>query len=507
MTMGFSTIFKVLGILLTGLVIVTILRALTIQDLVKFSKFPRKSDNFLTKDSEVGAYAERLAASLRIRTVSYNADQLDRGDFIKLHQFLEDSFPLVHSSPNISREFINTYSLLYKISGSNTELKPYLLAAHLDVVPANGSWSVNPFDGVIKDGVIYGRGATDDKHSVMGILEALEYLLREGFEPQRTFYIAFGHDEELTGQQGAHVIGQTLSQRSVDLDFVLDEGFYYLKDLVTGVTSYPVAMIGISEKGWLELELSTAMPPGHCSIPPLESALGVLAKGVANLEANRHPSMFGKGPEYDMFSSIAPYADPFYRYLFANLWLFQPLFVRVLSQKPVTDSFHRTATAITIFQSGYKNNVIPGSAKAIVNHRVHPAQTLEDVLAHDKKAIGDERVEIRVRKYIPPMPISPYGEEEEIYRLIGDTALQICPDCAVAPGISPANTDLKHYVKLTKKLYRFSPAFVDPITLPGLHGDDERLSVRDYKKVIDFYLKFILNADDYHLFLKKKDEL
>ena len=232
--------------------------------------------------------AERLAGSLRIPTVSAEEPAaFDAEAFRTLHSYLQSAFPRVHAE--LRREEVGTHSLLYTWQGSNLSLKPILLAGHLDVVPVEqGKWQQPPFSGRIADGFIWGRGAIDNKSAVVGMLEAVEMLLSEGFRPARTLYLAYGHDEEVGGTGGAHEIAARLKHRGVELEMVLDEGGV-IADGIFPAVSKPIALVGIGEKGFVTLELSTDVPGGHSSLPPRQSAVGILSSTIAKLEKNRCP--------------------------------------------------------------------------------------------------------------------------------------------------------------------------------------------------------------------------
>ena len=210
-------------------------------------------------------------------------------EFLALHEYLKETFPKVHSG--LTKETINDYSLLYTWKGSDETLKPILLMAHLDVVPvepaSEADWQHPPFEGQIQDGYIWGRGALDDKAGVMGLLEAVETLLAEGFRPKRTIYLAFGHDEELGGPNGAAKIAELLLSRKVELDYVLDEGLIIANGILP--VSKPVALIGIAEKGFVSLELSVETEGGHSSMPPPNTAIGILSEAVNKLEEGQMP--------------------------------------------------------------------------------------------------------------------------------------------------------------------------------------------------------------------------
>ena len=233
----------------------------------------------------------RLSEAIQFKTISFESGTESNTDpFRDFHAFLAKSFPRVHAQ--LTREVVNDHSLLYTWKGKDDRLKPILLMAHMDVVPVDPDseklWTHAPFSGQVADGYVWGRGTMDDKVSVLGILEAVEKLLADGFQPQCTVYLAFGHDEEIGGQQGAAKIAALLSQRDVQPEFVLDEGSAITDGIIPGVAA-PVAMIGIGEKGDLSLQLTVTSPGGHSSLPPSESAIGILSRAIDKVENTRFP--------------------------------------------------------------------------------------------------------------------------------------------------------------------------------------------------------------------------
>lgn len=230
-----------------------------------------------------------------------------------------------------------------------------MLLAHLDVVPVQEEhWTRPPFGGVMENNEIYGRGALDLKSVLFGILEALEFALSEGQIFERGFYLAFGHDEEGRGLDGAAQIARIMKDRGLaDLEFILDEGPYIFRDSLPGIKG-DVAMIGVAEKGLAYIKLTAHGQVGHSSIPPPETAIVRLSKAVSKLNAYSHPNRFGDGPERDMVEALAPYSSLPYRLLFSNLWLFQPLVARLLENNRIMNSFIRTTSAVTMFKAGIK---------------------------------------------------------------------------------------------------------------------------------------------------------
>ncbi|XP_067683021.1 N-fatty-acyl-amino acid synthase/hydrolase PM20D1-like [Haliotis asinina] len=452
-----------------------------------------KDDDFIEATDEI---IQKFRTALRFKTVSLEAGIYDRDELFKMVEFIKSAFPVVHSSPLVEFEVINNYSLLYSVKGMDESLTPYMLTSHLDVVPAEPEkWEVLPFSAEIKDGFIYGRGTIDDKHGVMAILEAMEFLFMRGFQPVRSFYVGFGHDEEVAGTDGALAIAQRLTQKGVTkLEFLSDEGLCVLDGIVPGMKT-TTSLIGTSEKGQVILRLRVKGSAGHSSMPPRESSIGILARAVQRLESIGHPSMFGHGPEKDTFEHLSSQMYFPHRVVMSNLWLFTPLVSWILSRKPSTNAVLRTVTSVTRFDAGIKDNVLPPEAVAIVNHRIHPAQTVQEVIDYDRFLINDDRVQIEVKYAQESLPMSPYGSDDFGYQVIKNSIRQVWKDTVVAPGVMIGNTDTRHYVNLTHNIYRFSPTYMYPDDVARFHGDNERISVKNYEQAINFFYHLIQNAN------------
>ena len=492
-------------ILLLGIVLI---KALTVTE--RFQRIKLSSDDtgaLINPDNVTKlSWARKLGDAIKIPTVSRSETDQNTDDILKLHDYLKVEFVSVFNSTFVTAFYPNSLSILLRVQGSQSTSNPYLLCAHLDVVPAGdlSKWDLEPFLGRIveqdDDQFIYGRGAIDDKHSVIGILQALELILKDGGQPSRTVYVAFGHDEEVSGLGGAgeiaKVLGNKLVENNEKLDFLLDEGMFVMKDVVPGVTD-PVVYIGVVEKGWTTLELTVNGEQSHSSAPPRESTIGILANAVANLEKHRSPAKFSSGPEYDSMSYLAPHATFLYKMVFSNLWLFKDILSSVLAQSSEIDAIQRTTTAVTVIEGGFKENVMPSVAKAIVNHRIHPTEDLDDILKHDRNVIDDARVEIETKGYFAPPPISPYSNDIIPFQVIANSALEVFPEAHVTPGTLIANTDTKHYLHLTDKIYRFTPAFIGKNDTKRFHGFNERISVDNFAQVVEFYRRVIKNADSF----------
>lgn len=499
-------VFKFLKIIISSLVL-TVLLLFTIASLrtlsldvnvgLQLARWEKTNNISLVIDQH---QREELLANfkeaIRIPTVSFSETEGNNTALLEFDRLLRKAFPTVFSSSLVHHELVANYSHLFWVQGSQPDLLPYLLLAHIDVVPASelDGWEAPPFSAKEMDGFIYGRGTIDDKDSVMGILQALEFLLIKGYTPRRGFYIGLGHDEEVSGLHGAMNINHILKHRGVQLLFVLDEGLAILDGVVSGLEG-PAALIGISEKGSATVKLSVSMVPGHSSMPPSESTIGILAAAVKRLEENPMPRLFGHGPERGTFEHLAHKFSLPLKFIMSNLWLFSPLLGRVLERKPETNAFVRTTTAVTMFNAGVKVNVIPSLAEAYVNLRIHSAQSLQEVLDLIESTVGDQRVKIQLVEGFDPLPVSSADEKSFGFQIIKKTVLDIFPTVTVAPGICIGNTDSRHFKDLTNDIYRFAPDWFKPGDAQRFHGINERISKKNYEELVVFYFSLIQNCD------------
>ncbi len=439
--------------------------------------------------------AERLAGAVRIPTISpEDSAAFDAEAFRALHAHLRAEFPRVHAQ--LGRETIGTHSLLYTWQGTDPSLEPILLMGHLDVVPvepgSEANWQVPPFSGRIADGFVWGRGTLDNKLTVLGTIEAVELLLSEGFQPARTVYLAYGHDEEVGGTRGAAQIAALLKARGVKLAMVLDEGGVIGDGLLPGVAA-PTAMVGIAEKGFQSVELSTRSTGGHSSVPPPRSAVGILSEAIVRLESTPMPARL-EGPTRQLFEELGPRFPFAQRAVFANLWLTRPLVTRKLEDTPTTNAMVRTTTAVTMFQAGSKENVLASRARAVVNFRILPGDSIASVLEHVRRAVADERIEVRPVGAFSAEPSAASSTESDSYRTLARTIRSIVPEAVVAPYLVVVVTDARYYRDLSSSVFRFMPVRLTPADLARIHGTNERIAIRDYERAVRLYRQLILNA-------------
>ncbi|XP_065505343.1 N-fatty-acyl-amino acid synthase/hydrolase PM20D1 isoform X2 [Caloenas nicobarica] len=439
---------------------------------------------------------EALRGAIKIPTVSISPEDLNTTAMAEFGNYIREVFPAVFSSKFIQHEIVGKYSHLFTVQGSDPDLLPYMLLAHMDVVPAPPEgWDFPPFSAAEHEGFIYGRGTLDNKNSAIGILQALEFLLRRNYRPRRSFYVGIGHDEEVFGRKGAMTMAALLEARGVKLSFLLDEGSAILHGVVAGVEK-PVAVIAVTEKGSMTLNFTVEKEPGHSSIPPRETSIGILAAAMARLEQNPLPNLFGHGPELLTMEHLASEFRFPLNLIMSNLWLFSPIVSRVLAWKPPTNALIRTTTAVTMFNAGIKLNVIPSSAKATVNFRIHSAETAAEVLEMVRNTVADNRVKIDVVEAFDPLPISPWDDQTFGVHIFQRTILDIFPDVdSVVPGTCIGNTDSRHFTNVTNAIYRFNPLLLKSDDLPRIHGLNERISVENYEKQVEFLFQLIKNCD------------
>ncbi len=453
----------------------------------KSRQLPRVVADPVELDTE--SLARRFSEALRLRTVSHeDPGRMDEAEFRRMHDFLQSSFPRVHSE--LKREVVNGYSLLYTWQGKDSTLAPVVLMGHMDVVPVEDEtvWSHNPFGGEIAGGYIWGRGALDDKVNVTSILEAVERLLSEGFQPRRSVLLVFGHDEEIGGN-GARAVAALLKERGVRAEMVLDEGNAVVAGVIPGLARR-VALIGVAEKGSASIRLTVAGTGGHSSMPPDQTSIGILSKALTRLEESQMPARID-GITKEFFSYIGPEMGFANRLALSNLWLFAPVVKRRLLAAPATAASLRTTTAITMISGGVKENVLPGAATATVNFRVLPGDTVESVHEHVRRAVSDQRVTISVVANSQPSPISP--ADSEPFRILHKSIAQIFPDAVIAPALVLGATDSRHFTSLSQNVYRFSPLNIDSAQISSIHGVDERIAVENYVDCVRFYRQLLIN--------------
>lgn len=445
------------------------------------------------REAAVGRFAE----ALRIPTLSHGADTgVPRDDeaFASFRKLLERSYPLAHAE--LERVLVADHTLLYTWRGSDPALDPIVLMGHYDVVPvdpeAADDWTHPPFGGVESDGFLWGRGALDDKINVIAQLEAVEALLAEGFAPERTILLSYGHDEELGGGEGAASVVSLLEERAVRPALVLDEGGAVAEGGLIPGLDRPVAAIGIAEKGYVSVELVVETPGGHSSVPPPHTAVGILATAIHRLERNPMPSHFG-GPMRQTLEAVGPHLDFGPRLVVSNLWLLEPVVERVLVAVPTIAPMLRTTTAATIFHAGVKDNVLPNRARAVVNFRIFPGETVADVVEHVREVVDDPRIALTPsRKQREPSDVS--STDGEAFALLRRAILDVYPDAIPTPYLITGGTDARYFRAISDGVFGFMPVRADMADVKRAHGNDERIRVDAFVEGVGFYAHLMREA-------------
>lgn len=441
---------------------------------------------------ETEAILKRLSQALQTQTISYqDPSKIPTAAFNQLHILLQSSFPGTYQTLKPQRM---GHSLLMRWPGQNPKLKPILLAAHLDVVPIENpeAWEEAPFSGKITQDHVWGRGAIDDKGSALAIMEAVESLIQSNYQPQRTLYLAFGADEEIGGKRGAAKIAQKLSQEGIQLAGVIDEGLLIIPGTMIGLQPR-VALIGIAEKGYLSIELKVNVAGGHASMPKRETAVDILSRALVQLNEHPLPAHLS-GPAGELFRWLGPEMSGLNKVALANLKFFEPLLLKQLVQAPATNALIRTTMAPTMLSGSNKENVLASQAQAVLNLRVLPGDTPEQILTAIKKRIGDDRVSIKIlNQGFNGLASKVSSTDSELFKALSKSIRQIFPDALIAPSLVLAATDSRHYENIADNSYRFQPFYLLESDLERLHGSNERIAIQTYLQGIRFYQQLITN--------------
>ena len=437
---------------------------------------------------DVSAAAQHLSQAIQFPTVSLVSVEEDRTPFLNLHAWLQQTYPAFHAVAR--REVINELSLLYTWEGSDPGQPPIVLLAHQDVVPVpddtRAAWRVDPFGGVIQEDAIWGRGSIDDKGSLVTLMEAAEFLARQGRQPVRTIIFAFGHDEEIGGDDGAIAMAEALKARGVRAWFVLDEGMAAIDN--HPLTGGPASMIGIAERGFGTLRVHAVGQPGHSSMPPPETAVSSVAEAVDRIHSMPIEQRLEGGPALEMMRALAPELSLTNRMAVANEWLFAPVLRARMSENPTARALMGTTLAPTMINGGVRANVLPAEATAMINFRFHPRDTAADILERARAEVsGMEGVDVDWAE--PPRDATSVSSTTSTsYALLAALSRDILPNAPVAPGLVLAGTDSRHYSEVAENVYRFQPMMFSTDDLAGIHGTNERLTLANLERTIRFYI-------------------
>ncbi len=476
----------ILGIIVLALILTAIHAAL----------FKRKKTDYGTMPEtpvDTERCAKHLSQAVQIKTISHEDEsQTDWSEFQRFHDFLEKEYPLV--AKNLKREDVSKASLLYEWKGTDPTLKPIAFLSHQDVVPVTegteDDWEHPAYSGYNDGEYIWGRGSLDMKSHLICLMEAVETLLEEGFQPKRTVYLCFGHNEETMalGNSGAGAIMETLKERGIELDSVVDEGGGMLDVNIKHILEANVAGIGVAEKGYIDFKLTLKDRGGHSSSPPNHTAIGKLAKAVTRLERHQFKSRM-LSIDKELIEIAGRAMDYPGRFVLCNHVILRPLIKWVMKFIPASAAFVRTTTAVTMCQGSPAANVLPQNASVTVNCRILPGETIETTRKHIEKVIKNKNIQIEYVKGKEPSAISP--TDSKAYKTLEKLSMQQNPKNVVVPFLVMGGTDSYHYEPICKNIYRFGP-FALPTNLAlTTHSTNERCPVNLLEGAVRFFKEYI----------------
>ncbi|MDD6021439.1 MAG: M20/M25/M40 family metallo-hydrolase [Acutalibacteraceae bacterium] len=471
--------------------------ALTAVNMVRAARFvPEKVEHEVFEKENVNPerYRKHLSEAIRIKTISHaNPEETDWAEFDKFREFLLSAYPLI--SQNLSLETVGRANLIFRWKGKDPSLDPIALLSHQDVVPledgTEDDWTHPAFDGFDDGEFIWGRGALDMKNHLIAVMEAVETLLEEGFEPERDVYLLFGENEEVmsTIDSGAMKIVDTLKSRGVHLDSVLDEGGAMLPVNIKGVINNKIlAGIGIAEKGYADFEISVRGKGGHSSQAPKHTAIGKLADVIKDIENHQFKANISENV-FELFSEIGKNCTYPARLVTCNLRLLKPVMKAVMTQIPPAASFVRTTTGITMAEGSPTANVLPQKASITANFRMMPGTTVEDVEKHIKKVVRNKDIEVKLVKGKNPSSFSP--TDSRCFNIIKRLALAENENAIVAPFLVMGGTDAYHYQPICENIYRYAPFRASSELLLTTHGTNERLPVECVEDCVAFFKRYV----------------
>ncbi len=466
------------------LYILLVLAAVILARTFLFTPKAQETPQFEDVDFDREECVTNLAALIRCKTVSYENPALeDDAEFEKLIGLLPTLYPHVWESCPLQR--FPGRGLLFHWKGRSAG-EPAVLMAHYDVVPVEEeNWLMPAFEAVVEDGVMWGRGTLDTKVTFNGILTAAENLIRQGFRPEHDVYFAFSGGEEVNGP-GAENIVRWFREQGMELKLVLDEGGAVVEDVFPGVSGQ-CALIGIAEKGLLNLEYSISGAGGHASAPKPHTPVGKLALACTKVEAHPFPMHFTR-PVLEMFDTLGRHSGFLYRMIFANLWAFGWV-LNLLTKKTggELNALVRTTVAFTQMRGSKAANVIPPSASMVSNLRLNPADSIDSAIARIRAVIGDEDITLTRLTGMEPSPIS--RTDCEGWRIISSACAGTWKGCIVSPYLMVQCSDSRHYGKISDRVYRFSAMDLTAEERSLIHGNNERIRVEVIARATEFFLR------------------
>lgn len=429
--------------------------------------------------------AESLSSAVAMQTISRSDDsQHGYAEWLHLREFLRVRYPLLHE--RLEREIVSNYSLLYCWKSNNAKRDPILLCAHMDVVPAPGKWAVPPFSGEIKDGYVHGRGTLDCKNVLICIMEAVEGLLEQNFEPDRDIYLAFGHDEEIGGVDGAREIAKIFARENLRFDLVLDEGGSITRSAVP--IGRPAAHVCVAEKGMVNLRFIAHGAGGHASTPPKRTTLGHLCEAVCRVEFK--PLKARLTPLIkDHLLALSPDLPYKWRFYLANAGIFKNKLISELLKTPETAALIRTTIAPTVATGGSAANILPDRAEVTLNARLLHGENEAAFEHYLTELTAELNTDVEILISRSPSRISKYNGS--MFRSVAASVSRVFGPTPTTPSLMCGGTDALNYEAFSDCVYRFIPFILTPTELALIHNANERVSVNALGLAVEFYKDII----------------
>ena len=470
-------VYIIVGLVLAFLAVILV-RALV------FTPKAQNYDDAEAVEFDGDAAIEALSQLIKCKTVSYEDHSLeDDGEFDKLISLLPGLYPNVFKVCSFTQ--LPDRALLFKWKGK-AQGKPAVLMAHYDVVPVNEEgWSKPAFEAIIENGVMWGRGTLDTKVTFNGILSAAENLIKQGFTPENDIYFAFSGGEEVNGKGAVNIVDWFI-ENGIEPALVLDEGGAVVENVFPGVKQ-ACGLIGIAEKGMMNVEYSVASSGGHASAPAPHTPVGVLSMACAKIEAHPFKLHFTK-PALEMFDTLGRHSSFLYRLIFANLWCFGWV-LDIICKKGggEINALLRTTVAFTQMSGSSAPNVIPPVASMVSNMRLNPQDSVASALEYLKKTINDPSVELSLGAHMEPSPIS--RTDCEGWERVAKAVSHTWNGCIVSPYLMVQCSDSRHYGKLSDRVYRFSAMDLTSQERATIHGHNERVRLDCAKRAVEFFIR------------------
>lgn len=430
--------------------------------------------------------AQNLCELIKCKTVSNRDPSLENdAEFEKLISLLPSLYPNADRVCEFTR--FDDRGLLFRWKGKSSDA-PAVFMAHYDVVPVNEDmWDVPAFEGIIKDGCIHGRGTLDTKVTFSGILFAADHLISEGFVPENDVYFAFSGGEEVNGK-GAVRIVDWFEKNNIEPAFVLDEGGAVVENVFPGVSA-PCGLIGIAEKGMMDVKYTVKSQGGHASAPKPGAPIDRLAAACTSLLSRPFKAKLTE-PAAQMFDTLGRHSSFVYKIIFSNIKLFLPVLDLICKKSGgELNALMRTTVAFTQARGSAASNVIPPEAHLVSNIRLNPADNMESALAYIKKAIGDERVEVECLHGMNPSRIS--RTDCDGFEKIASAVASTWKGCIVAPYLMVQCSDSRHWGRISDRVYRFSAMDLTAEERATIHGNNEKIRIDALGRNVEFFIRLM----------------